>query len=81
MKKRATIIKTITTAIAIIIALIALLVILLGLGGCGSMYSEADIANSNITKQSGYFECERRVTVYNARTDKVIMYIEEPHYG
>lgn len=72
MKKRATIIKTITTAIAIIIALIALLVILLGLGGC----SEADIANSNITKQSGYFECERRVTVYNARTDKVIMYIE-----
>lgn len=72
MKKRATIIKTITTAIAIIIALIALLVILLGLSGC----SEADIANSNIAKQSGFFECERRVTVYNARTDKVIMYIE-----
>jgi len=72
MKKRATIIKTITTAIAIIIALIALLVILLGLSGC----SEAYIANSNITKQSGYFECERRITVYNARTDKVIMYIE-----
>ena len=76
MKKRATIIKTITTAIAIIIALIALLVILLGLGGCGSMYSEADIANKNISKQAEYFDCERRVTVYNARTDKVIMYIE-----
>lgn len=66
MKKRSTIIKTITTAIAIIIALIALLVILLGLSGCGSMYSEADIANKNTSKQAEYFDCERRVTVYRS---------------
>ena len=32
--------------------------------------------NQNLSKQSNYFECERRVTVYNARTDKIIMYIE-----
>lgn len=38
--------------------------------------SEVDRVNRNISKQEQYFECERRVTVYNARTDKVIMCIE-----
>lgn len=44
--------------------------------GCAGCYSEADKVNHNISEQARYFECERRVTVYNARTDKVIMYIE-----
>ena len=39
---------------------------------CGEAYR----VNQNLSKQSNYFECERRVTVYNARTDKIIMYIE-----
>ena len=39
-------------------------------------FSEADRVNHNISKQAEYFESERRVTVYNARTDKIIMYIE-----
>ena len=43
------------------------------LAGC---LSEADRVNNNISKQAEYFETERRVTVYNARTDKIIMYIE-----
>ena len=43
------------------------------LSGC---LSEADRVNNNISKQAEYFESERRVTVYNARTDKIIMYIE-----
>lgn len=38
--------------------------------------SEVDRVNRNISKQAQYFECERRVTVYNARTDKVIMCID-----
>lgn len=38
--------------------------------------SEAEKVNSNLSKQAAYFECERRVTVYNARTDKVILYAE-----
>lgn len=46
--------------------------ILIGASGC----SEASRVNHNISKQAEYFECERRVTVYNARTDKVIMLIE-----
>ena len=43
------------------------------LAGC---LSEADRVNNNISKQAEYFESERRVTVYNARTDKIIMFIE-----
>lgn len=57
----------------IAIALVAcLLCMLCSYTGC----SEADRVNENISKQAQYFNCERRVTVYNARTDKVIMYIE-----
>lgn len=43
---------------------------------CASGCSEASRVNHNISRQAEYFECERRVTVYNARTDKVIMLIE-----
>lgn len=54
-----------------------LTIVLIGglLSGC-SVFTEADRVNHNLGKQSNYFECERRVTVYNARTDKIILYIE-----
>lgn len=52
---------------AAIIAMLAML-----LASC----TEADKVNSNLSKQAEYFECERRVTVYNARTDQVILYTE-----
>ena len=32
--------------------------------------------NYNISKQADYFESERRITVYNARTDNVLFYAE-----
>ena len=54
-----------------IFASIMLLAALL-LCGC----SEASKANANISKQADYFESERKITVYNARTDKVIMEAE-----
>ena len=38
--------------------------------------SEASKVNANISKQADYFESERRITVYNARTDNIIMYLE-----
>lgn len=41
---------------------------------CGC--SEADKINANISKQADYFETERRITVYNARTDKIILEAE-----
>ena len=52
---------------AIMITVIALLCV-----GC----SEADKVNHNISKQANYFETERRITVYNARTDKIILEAE-----
>lgn len=56
----------------IIFALIMVMALAFGISGC----SEADKVNQNISKQADYFECERRITVYNARTDKVIMVME-----
>lgn len=38
--------------------------------------SEADKVNANLSNEANYFNCERRVTVYNARTDLVILNIE-----
>lgn len=38
--------------------------------------SEADKVNANISKQADYFETERKITVYNARTDKIILEVE-----
>lgn len=38
--------------------------------------SEASKVNHNISKQANYFECERRITVYNARTDTIIFVAE-----
>lgn len=58
-----------------IACLIVCLLMLLGciwLCGC----SEADKVNKNISKQADYFETERRITVYNARTDKIILEAE-----
>mgnify|MGYP007007933288 FL=1 len=55
---------------------IMLLMILLTFGLCLTGCSEADKVNANISKQAQYFECERRITVYNARTDKVIFEAE-----
>ena len=52
---------------AIMITVIAVLCV-----GC----SEADRVNHNISKQANYFETERRITVYNARTDKIILEAE-----
>lgn len=55
-----------------IISLILAVVLAAALTGC----SEASKVNHNISKQADYFESERRVTVYNARTDKVVLEIE-----
>ena len=55
-----------------ILAVLATLMVLFTTSGC----SEADKVNHNISQQAEYFQSERRVTVWNARTDNVIMYIE-----
>ena len=60
------------SVILIIITLFLLAVLAISLGSC----SEADTVNHNISKQAEYFECERRITVYNARTDKIILVAE-----
>ena len=53
-----------------LILVVALLTVCLV--GC----TEAEKVNHNISMQANYFECERRITVYNARTDTVIFVAE-----
>lgn len=63
------------TALAAILIILACLWVCSVLTGC-TLQSEADKVNSNISKQADYFECERRITVYNARTDTIILEAE-----
>lgn len=55
-----------------ILAILAMTTLIFILAGC----SEADKVNYNISKQADYFECERKITVYNARTDNIILEAE-----
>ena len=55
-----------------ILKVVCMLLAIVALSAC----SEADKVNKNISKQADYFECERKITVYNARTDKVILQAE-----
>ena len=55
--------------VALVVVLMSMCVIFVG---C----SEADKVNANISKQADYFETERKITVYNARTDKIILEAE-----
>lgn len=52
--------------------LTVLVLVVLLVTGC----TEADKVNANISKQADYFQSERKITVYNARTDKIIMEAE-----
>lgn len=55
-----------------IICILMALMLAVSFVGC----TEADKVNKNLSKQADYFECERRITVYNARTDLVILVVE-----
>lgn len=55
-----------------VIAAMLVGVLVLSFVGC----TEADKVNANLSKQADYFECERRVTVYNARTDLIVLVVE-----
>ncbi len=56
----------------ILCTIAASLLLILALSGC----SEADRVNHNLNKSADYFNIERRVVVYNARTDMVILEVE-----
>lgn len=57
---------------AIIISILIIVFAIIGFTGC----READKVNHNMSLAADNFSCERRITVYNARTDKIVMYAE-----
>lgn len=62
--------------IKVVAVILIMLIIVASVGITFTGCTEAERVNHNLNKQANYFDCERRVTVYNARTDKVILYIE-----
>ncbi len=54
------------------VLMVAMMVAVMMVSGC----TEADRVNENLSKQADYFECERKITVYNARTDMIILEAE-----
>lgn len=54
--------------------LLAAIMLIASLAGC--MTREADKVNHNMNVAADNFSCERRITVYNARTDKIILCAE-----
>lgn len=56
--------------------LCAIAVLILSASVLTSCDTDADKVNYNLNKQADRFEVERRVTVYNARTDTVILQVE-----
>jgi hypothetical protein len=58
------------------IVLTFLLIVASFFTGCSEAYSEAARVNANVSQQARYFECCRKITVVNARTDKVMFEME-----
>ena len=56
-----------------LLCLFLVVIVVLGLfAGC----TAADTVNYNISQAANNFECVRRITVYNARTDLIVMELE-----
>ena len=58
-----------------ILSLALALIVLIGCIGLCSC-SQADNVNHNLSQSADNFECLRKITVYNARTDLIIMEME-----
>ena len=54
----------------------ALLLVLVCLVGCLTGCTEAESVNHNLSQAADNFEVVRKITVYNARTDMIIMEME-----
>lgn len=65
-----------TRIFAGIIFIICLAIFFIAVASSLTGCSEADKVTNNLQKEADYFNCERRITVYNARTDTVILEVE-----
>ena len=53
-----------------------LMVLILVISSCMAGCTEADNINHNLSQAADNFQCLRKITVYNARTDLIIMEME-----
>jgi hypothetical protein len=54
----------------------AILLVIMCLVGCMTGCSEADNVNHNLSQAADNFQVVRKITVYNARTDLIVMEME-----
>ena len=64
--------KTVVKIIAVITVLLIGLSIIVLFAGC----TAADNVNHNLSQAADNFQCLRKITVYNARTDLIVMEME-----
>lgn len=55
---------------------ICIIMVIVVLVGCMAACTEADNVSHNLSQAADNFECLRKITVYNARTDLIIMEME-----
>lgn len=56
--------------------IICMVMVLLVTVGCMTACTEADNVNHNLSQAADNFQCLRKITVYNARTDLIVMEME-----
>lgn len=64
-------------ALTLLFALAALCALVVVPAGCGTD-TDAEVAGKNLATAAEQFEVDRKVTVYNGITDKVILEVEGP---
>lgn len=66
------IIRVLSKVFIIFILIFITIFSIISLSSC----TEADKVNRQLSNQADYFDIERRITVYNARTDTIILTVE-----
>ena len=56
--------------------IISMIMVIMIVVGCMTGCTEADNVNHNLSQAADNFQCLRKITVYNARTDLIIMEME-----
>ena len=65
-----------TRILCSIIFILCLAIFFIAIASIFTGCTEADKVTNNLQKEADYFNCERRITVYNARTDTIILEVE-----
>lgn len=61
-----------------VLAILVVLALCMSVSACGGDDTDAEVAGKNLATAAEQFEVDRKVTVYNGITDKVILEVKGP---